>query len=287
VLPPESVPNDEETSPAATTLDTPFISQPSGATTSHVSAKQAPRECSTPPIVSQTPRSIMSPLREPAQQHESSPQREKPQEPKEQSSKPKQGEIQATQHSVCVPRHPSHHGYDGTQGYGYHTPTFYSALQGQEFTTVDVTEAFTHANMHTMYNFFDLPFPATCKASVSHPDTLTFDQAMQDAENKGAWIQAMKNEIEQLEQHGTWDEVPITDAKTKILPLTWVLQGKHSPDGEIKKLKARICIRGDLQEGMFDTFAPVVSWISVHIFLVLSMTMHWVTCSINFSNAFI
>jgi hypothetical protein len=97
----------------------------------------------------------------------------------------------------------------------------------------------------------------------------------------------MKNEIEQLEQHGTWDEVPITDAKTKILPLTWVLRRKRSPDGEVKKLKARVCIRGDLQEGTFDTFAPVVSWVSVRIFLVLSMTMHWVTCSIDFSNAFV
>ncbi len=285
--PPESVPNDKETPLAATTLDTSFISQPPGATMSHVSAKQAPRERSTPPIASQTPRSVMSPLREPAQQHESSPQREKPQEPKEQSGKPKQREIQATRHSAHVSRHPSRHGYDGTQGYGYHTPTFFSALQGQEFTTVDVTEAFTHANMHTMYNFFDLPFPAACKASVTDPDTLTFDQAMQDAENKGAWIQAMNNEIGQLEQHGTWNEVPGADARTKILPLTWVLRRKRSPDGEIKKLKARICIRGDLQEGTFDTFAPVVSWISVHIFLVLSMTMHWVTCSIDFSNAFV
>jgi hypothetical protein len=66
-----------------------------------------------------------------------------------------------------------------------------------------------------------------------------------------------------MEEHGTWVEVPISDVKAKILPLTWVLQCKHTPDGEIKKLKAHRCVQGDLQEGVFDTFAPVVSWTSV------------------------
>jgi hypothetical protein len=97
----------------------------------------------------------------------------------------------------------------------------------------------------------------------------------------------MESEIKSLEEHGTWVEVPISDAKAKILPLTWVLRRKRTPDGEIKKLKARLCVRGDLQEGVFDTFAPVVSWTSVRIFLVLTMMTGWETCSIDFSNAFV
>jgi hypothetical protein len=96
----------------------------------------------------------------------------------------------------------------------------------------------------------------------------------------------MAQEIQQLEDHGTWEQVPISDAKTKILPLIWVLRRKQSPDGEIKKLKARICVRGDLQ-GDYVTFTPVVSWISVRIFVVLLITFHWTTCSIDFSNVFI
>jgi hypothetical protein len=46
-------------------------------------------------------------------------------------------------------------------------------------------------------------------------------------------------------------------------------------------------MRGNLQEGDYVTFALVISWISVHIFLVLSITFHWMTCSIDFSNAFV
>ena len=141
--------------------------------------------------------------------------------------------------------------------------------------------------LNAQYNYLGLTAPALYKASTSDPDTLTYNQALANIDSKEEWKQAMANEIQQLENHGTWEQVPISDAKGKILPLTWVLRRKRSPDGEVKKLKARICARGDLQEGDYETFAPVVSWISVRIFLVLSITFKWTTCSIDFSNAFV
>jgi hypothetical protein len=98
-----------------------------------------------------------------------------------------------------------------------------------------------------MYNFNGLP-ASIFKASLSDPDTLNFDEAMHDTEFKDQWKKAMESEIKSLEEHGTWVEVPISDAKAKILPLTWVLRRKCTPDGEIKKLKARLCVQGDLQE---------------------------------------
>jgi hypothetical protein len=110
---------------------------------------------------------------------------------------------------------------------------------------------------------------------------------MTDTDNKQEWKRVMAQEIQQLEDHSTWEQIPISNAKTKILLLTWVLCCKQSPDGEIKKLKAHICVQGNLREGDYITFAPVISWISVHIFLVLSITFHWTTCSVNFLNAFI
>jgi hypothetical protein len=57
----------------------------------------------------------------------------------------------------------------------------------------------------------------------------------------------MESKIKSLEEHGTWVEVPISDAKANILPLTCILWCKHTPDGEIKKLKAHLCVQGDLQ----------------------------------------
>jgi hypothetical protein len=58
---------------------------------------------------------------------------------------------------------------------------------------------------------------------------------------------------------GTWIEVPQTEATSKILPGTWAYRCKRSPDGKIKKYKARYCVRGDLQEGVFNTYSPLVS----------------------------
>jgi hypothetical protein len=92
-----------------------------------------------------------------------------------------------------------------------------------------------------MYNFNAL-LASIFKALLSDPDTLIFDEAMHDTEFKDQWKKAMESEIKLLEEHQTWVEVPISDAKAKILPLTWVLQCKRTPDGEIKKVKALLAV---------------------------------------------
>ena len=77
------------------------------------------------------------------------------------------------------------------------------------------------------------------------------------------------------------------ESKTKILPGTWVFWRQQSPDGEIIKNKARYCVQGNLEEGEPETYAPVVPWSSVPLFLVLSLTLGWQTCSTDFSSAFV
>jgi hypothetical protein len=113
------------------------------------------------------------------------------------------------------------------------------------------------------------------------------DTAMGIEGEREQWLKAMDLEIAALVDKNTWTEVPISEARSKILPLTWVHRRKRTPDGEIKKFKSRICVRGDLEEAVFNTFAPVVAWSSVRIFLVLSLTLGWYTCSIDFANAFV
>jgi Reverse transcriptase (RNA-dependent DNA polymerase) len=101
------------------------------------------------------------------------------------------------------------------------------------------------------------------------------------------WKDAALKEINSLEANGTWVEVSMSEAKTKILPGTWVFRRKRTPDGEISKFKARYCVRGDLEEGEPETYAPVVAWSSVRLFLILALTLNWDTCSIDFSSAFV
>eukprot|EP00978_Attheya_sp_CCMP212_P004749 scaffold10402_cov42-Attheya_sp.AAC.1 len=67
-----------------------------------------------------------------------------------------------------------------------------------------------------------------------------------------------------VENHTTWEEVPLTSAQTKVLPVTWVFKRKRTADDTIKKYKGRLCVRGDLgteehNAGETDTHDPVAA----------------------------
>jgi hypothetical protein len=158
---------------------------------------------------------------------------------------------------------PVRFGYDGNQAFGY------SAFEGL-FTESYILEISVFA------------------ASSSDPDTLGWDDAMAEPEpHRSKWMEAAQIEISALESKHCWEEVPATEATTKILPGTWVFRRKRSPDGEVKKYKGRYCCRGDLEETNDETFAPVVAWSTARFFLVLSISLGWHTCSVDFSNAFV
>ena len=124
-------------------------------------------------------------------------------------------------------------------------------------------------------------------ASNNDPDLLTWDQCMAD-EHRDEWLAAAQKEISALEEKGTWVEEDIAQAKTKVLPGTWVGKVKRHPDGTILKRKMRYCVRGDLDERQdVETHSKVVAWSSIRIFLILSLVLRWYTCSCDFSNAFV
>jgi hypothetical protein len=142
------------------------------------------------------------------------------------------------------------------------------------------------SHFQSLYHGFNIPYPWVAKASVSDPDIYNWTEAMRSPYMK-EFRTAADAEIDSLVAQRTWDEVTTDDALEKILPGTWVFRIKRTPDGTIKKFKARYCCRGDLQEGTFDTFAPVVAWSTVRLFLVIAVTMGWITVSIDFSSAFV
>ncbi|KAI2506516.1 Reverse transcriptase (RNA-dependent DNA polymerase) [Fragilaria crotonensis] len=83
---------------------------------------------------------------------------------------------------------------------------------------------------------------------------------MADHDNIEKWLKAANDEIQSLQKNGTWIEVPITEAKTRILPGTWVFRRKRTPDGTISKYKARYCrVRSSPAFG--SSLDPFASWI--------------------------
>jgi len=147
----------------------------------------------------------------------------------------------------------------------------------------------THlANVHELRPYqFEHVFKAR---AVKDPDTLSYDEAMSYEENIEEWMAAAQKEIKQLEEKGCWVECQKSEAEAKgikIIPCTWVFRIKRNPAGDIVKLKARICVRGDLMDVDAESYAPVVSWSTIRFFLCLSMQMNWVTVSVDWANAFI
>jgi hypothetical protein len=119
------------------------------------------------------------------------------------------------------------------------------------------------------------------------PDMPSFHEAMKGA-NAEDYIAAMKTELKGLLSQKTWTTRPRTDA-TKVIKSTWVFKLKRLPDGTPSKLKARFCVRGDLQtEGVeyFETYAPVVQWSTVRMLLTLTLREGWATRQVYYMNAF-
>ena len=121
-----------------------------------------------------------------------------------------------------------------------------------------------------------------CKAALSNPDTLTYDQVLLDPDIE-EWKKSTHKEITQLESKDTWVEVPTSETTSKILTGTWVLHHKRI----VTKFKARYCVRGDLQEDIPETYAPFVSWSTIRLVLVFTLTQYWHLICVDFNNAFV
>jgi Reverse transcriptase (RNA-dependent DNA polymerase) len=135
----------------------------------------------------------------------------------------------------------------------------------------------------------------------SDPDTPTIKEAL-TGPYRHEFLDAMTVEIDELEAHGTWTVMKIADIlpaqhedgttyTPQVVPLTWVYHLKRWPSGLLCKIKAQLCVRGDLQtegvDSVWDTYSPVASWSSIRMLAVTALQQHWVTKQIDFSNAFV
>ena len=133
-------------------------------------------------------------------------------------------------------------------------------------------------------------FSYAAKNKKIDPDAPPWHIAMK-SEQVDDWIQAAEGELSELSTKGTWTEMHKKDLPpgANVLPGTWALKVKRFPDGRFRKFKARYCVRGDKQlEGIdyHQTYAPVVSWLSVRMLLITSVFANLSTVQVDYSNAF-
>ena len=173
------------------------------------------------------------------------------------------------------------------------TTTFYNKIKGRMKNRVR-----EHANRLMMYpqivemnvdGSINNMHPLCMVTSSGKNDTYHFHDAMRQPDRE-EFIKAMVKELKDHHENKHWKLVKrssIGDAKT--VKAIWAFKRKRRPDGSILKYKARLNAHGGMQiygETYWDTYAPVVNWISIRMMLTLSVIHSLHTKSIDFTLAF-
>ena len=118
--------------------------------------------------------------------------------------------------------------------------------------------------------------------STANKDTMYFDQAMKvpdSAEFANACVKEVNDHIER--KH--WRLIPREEVpeNTKVPPSVWAMRRKrHAKTGQVYKHKARLNVHGRKQEyavNFFETYAPVVTLMTIRMVLVLAILNSWAT----------
>ena len=138
-------------------------------------------------------------------------------------------------------------------------------------------------------NEIDWLNPMIFGAKANAEDNPDWNEAMNGPDAAGFW-KAMEIEIDTLvNKRKAWTVVD-REAHMNVLPSTWAFRIKRLPDGSIRKLKARFCVRGDKQiqdVDFFDTFCPVVHWNTVRLLLILSAILRLSFRQVDYVAAFV
>ena len=117
----------------------------------------------------------------------------------------------------------------------------------------------------------------TLKEMLKQPDVPSF-------------VQAMTEEVAAHEANDHWELVPRSSiGNVKTILAIWSFKRKRFPDGSLNKHKARLCAHGGMQKwgvNYWETYAPVVNWISVRTLLAISVMNDLPTTAIDFVLAF-
>ena len=116
-------------------------------------------------------------------------------------------------------------------------------------------------------------------------------QAMKQPDKK-EFVDAMVKEVETHLDKGNFSVIhkSMVPKGSKILPMVWQMKRKRDiKTGKIKKHKARLNVDGSkTTHGIHyhKTYAPVASWNSIRMLLILSIVHGWYTKQVNYVLAY-
>jgi hypothetical protein len=166
---------------------------------------------------------------------------------------------------------------------------FKATVKGKLKTHIDKQMHYNEAVELNVDGSYNNRHPLTFATELASNDQFHFHQAMKEPD-RDEFIKAMLKEIEDHESRGHWIYVHRKEiGKHKPVKAIWSFKRKRRPDGSLLKHKARLCAHGGMQvygENYWDTYAPVVQWISIRMMLTLAVINEMYTTSIDFTLAF-
>ncbi len=117
-------------------------------------------------------------------------------------------------------------------------------------------------------------FSTLAQSSAASNDTFNYKQALQEPDYH-EFVKAMVNKVDDHESQVHWTLTKCCNLPpgTKTIMSIWSFKRKRYPDGTLNKYKARLCAHCSMEirgQNYWETYAPVVNWASVCIFLVVA-----------------
>jgi hypothetical protein len=172
---------------------------------------------------------------------------------------------------------------------GYSYVQFKTRLQDKIITYQSKLMHYDEAVELNVDGSINYSHPFSFATTTANNECYHFHQAMQE-DDREQFIDAMIKELEDHRKNNHWTLVlrkDIGDAPT--IKAIWSFKRKRRPDGSLLKHKARLCAHGGMQVygvNYWDTYAPVVNWISIRMMLTISVIHNLYTTSIDFTLAF-
>lgn len=135
--------------------------------------------------------------------------------------------------------------------------------------------------------------PLRCYKATSDPDTMYHHQAMKEPD-AAYFKEAMKKEVEDQFKNGNYRVVRRSDIPkdATVFPSVWQMKRKRDiKTRKVKKYKARMNFDGSrmLPNKHFDpnrVYAPVASWNSIRLQLIMAVIFGWTTRQLDYVLAF-
>ena len=110
-------------------------------------------------------------------------------------------------------------------------------------------------------------------------------------DDRDDFINAMQVEVDAHQSREHWEIIERSKMPKdmKTIMAIWSFKRKRMPDGTLNKHKARLCAHGGMQQwgiNYWETYAPVVNWISVRFLLIIAQLSGLETKALDFVLAF-